>query len=127
MEDLLSHAYQRSLQYERKLSCLGDNKIRRKMPVNRQQTQQQSMPNSRQSLSMMSLSSSFYRFIIYIYTWTVFPPNIAPPLFGAEKYIFAHQNSTLFSLIQHSLINKTLNMSLNNIKCCFVMVLTLIS
>ncbi len=33
MEELLAHAYQRSLQYERKLSCLGDGRRRRKNDV----------------------------------------------------------------------------------------------
>ena len=53
---------------------------------------------------------------IYI---TVFPPNIAPPLFWTEKYILHTQILHFSFLKQHSLINTTLNMSLNNIECCF--------
>ena len=53
MEDLLSHAYQRSLQYERKLSCLGDNKIRKGKTVNRKLSQRFRASENRQSSSTL--------------------------------------------------------------------------
>ena len=54
---------------------------------------------------------------------TVFPTNIAHPLIIAPSS-FWYQERCYPSLKFNTFLNKTLNMSLNNIECCFVMLLT---